>query len=137
MKKALLNASIFGLQGKRMALVEIDALCKALNFVFNHASGDMKSVLKAKHNFSVVPILSEESKYAGRRMAVVDADKVEQALAYIRRHADETMLKTLSEHYQFELVPLTRAKFPKGRLLAMLTKHILGVAIFLYLLSLV
>lgn len=138
MKHLTFNPRNFGLEGKNLALVELDLIAKALNFIFEHASDEMKTTLKCRYAFNVIPVWLDRPAFAGKRMAVIDEDKAQKAFKYIRENVEPSILKVLKTQYEFELMPF-KVEYEQSTSVVMfvprIVKGMLGVAFFMWLIS--
>jgi len=129
------DARQFGLQNKRLALVDLEAISDALRCIFSIGSNTLLQGLKSKYAFHIIPVFVTEGKFTGRKMAVVDADKAELAFKYIRDNADPVLLQKLKDEHEFELVPFSLPKPSGASVFAKCVRFVLGVGLMILLVS--
>lgn len=127
------NPAQFGLQGKRLAVVELNTLSDALSCIFSKGSEKLVSTLKSRYMFSMIPVMMDKGHYQGVPLVVVDADRAEKAFKYIREHASPELLAELKGNHEFELKPIV-TRTSKG-LIPKCIRFVLGVGLMLLLLS--
>lgn len=129
------DARKFGLQNKRLALVDLEAISDALRCIFSIGSNSLLQEIKSKYAFHVIPVFVTEGKFTGRKMAVVDADKAERAFKFIRENADPVLLEKLKEEHEFELIAFSLPKPSSANVFAKCVRFVLGVGLMMLLIS--
>lgn len=127
------NPAQFGLQGKRLAVVELNTLLDALTCICSKGSETLVSTLKSRYQFSMIPVMMDEGQYQGVPLVVVDADGAEKAFQYVRENASPELLAELKENHEFELKPIDNSS-TKG-FIAKCVRFVLGVALMMLLVS--
>lgn len=127
------NPAQFGLQGKRLAVVELNTLSDALSCIFSKGSEKLVSTLKSRYMFSMIPVMMDKGHYQGVPLVVVDADRAEKAFKYIREHASPELLAELKGKHEFELEPIGTSSTKE--FIAKCARFVLGVALMMLLVS--
>lgn len=127
------NPAQFGLQGKRLAVVELNKLSDALSCIFSMGGEKLVSTLKSCYMFSMIPVMMDKGHYQGVPLVVVDADRAEKAFKYIRENASPELLAELKGKHEFDLEPIDTSS-TKG-FIAKCARFVLGVALMMLLLS--
>ena len=104
--KQLFNAKQFGLEGKALALVDLDKLLSLMVFLKHQASPEFYKILKTQHQFTIVPVVTELHGLKGGKAAIVDYDNALKAIQYIQENVDPTILSVLKTEYQFDFYPV-------------------------------
>ncbi|MAA93728.1 MAG: hypothetical protein CML22_07315 [Rheinheimera sp.] len=129
------NPSQFGLEGRRLAIVELEKITGAMLCIFHHSGEELISIVKSRFGFSIIPVIVDSGEHAGMQMAVLDVECAERAFQYIRENAEPELLEALKAKHEFELMPLAMDKHSLAGTVAKCVKFILGVAIMMALVS--
>lgn len=129
------NPSQFGLQGRRLAIVELEKITGAMLCIFHHSGEEFISILKSRFGFSIIPVIVDSGEHAGSKMAVVDVECAERAFQYIRENAEPELLEALKAKHEFELKPLAMDKRSLAGTVAKCVRFVLGVGIMMVLVS--
>ena len=112
MSQELFDAKQFGLDGKALAIVDLDKLLLAMTFVKQQAAPTLYAKLKAEYHFKVVPVESDLYGMAGKKTAVVDHERALRAIAFIKANIEPHLLEVLRAEYEFDLLPIQKEQKP-------------------------
>lgn len=124
--KQLFNAKQFGLEGKALALVDLEKLLSLMLFLKHQASPEFYRKLKTKHQFAIVPVVTDLHGFRDGKAAIVDYNNALKAMQFIKENVEPTILEVLNTEYQFDFYPvLTERKRTFHQMMFIIGCHVL------------